>query len=384
MDRLKIKHRYVILVLFIAMIVLCSVTFVFGALQSGLTEGIVDPDLKSNALSDDTIMGTVLRGLGKTVLWVLDVVFGIISYFLFSLITALATVTEKLLGFGFDFEAIFGLEPETLQLPVTLISAIIIVLLLTFDIAKNMSGLEDRKKVTMPEYLAKLLLAYGCLIMLPIVIQVFETATNYFVMYLNNLMITQLMVKFSISVDSSSETLVEALQNSDAFSQAFNDMANIKDTLSDITAHSASAIARPIVLLLFFIVFLAGVLAVAISAAKKYIELLLAIIFVPFISMSVVFNLDRLMAYLSKLAKIFIGYMLNIFFFYMLYYLSMDMLTCEPGIMPVKLMVAVAIVISVITGGTNMLQEYITPSSTGSQLMRGASSAMIYGPKIKR
>lgn len=300
--------------------------------------------------------------ISKTLGFLAEMVYSFIAYILVSSMAIMSKGFQYVLSIGFDLEKVFGFDYKIFLPPVTTIAALFLILLIFLDIAKSFSMVEDTEIKSMPEYMKRIVIAFSLMIILPIVVTIFQLVSEYFIGFCNQTLNHLMSSKMGVDI------------NKDAWGILQDSAKDIYKKSSELSGTTEVEAGRILVLLIYLTGFLVGFALIGISLMKRYVELLLALIFVPFIATSVYSNYDKLSAWLSRVAQIFAGYALNIFLVYVMLGLAVAVLKSTAEQLVVSLFLLIA-VISVAISGSQAIKEYIVSTNTGGQASSMARNA---------
>lgn len=309
--------------------------------------------------------------LSNPVTFLLETVFGFLAYLLLCIIALISDGFIYILNMNASLEELFGFDYHYFYKPIIAISSTFLILLILLDIAKSFSDIEDVELKSPAEYFKRILIAFVLLTTLPLVVEIFQASSDYFCNFCDKIFITVLNANTGISNENNAfEALINAANYVNTTSSNFND-------------GNTSEMAKFIMTFLFLIAFIMGFILVGISLMKRYGELLIAVLFIPYISISVYKNFDKLNAWLMNVAKIFLGYMLNVFLVYILLLLSVPILTASIERLFVNFLLFIS-VISIAVAGPQVIKEYIISTGTGQQATgaaRSITTAIQYGKR---
>lgn len=298
--------------------------------------------------------------LANPVSFLLETIFGVLAYLMLSVIALITDGFIYLINMDASLEELFGFDYHYFYLPITTISAMFLILLILFDIVKAFSSIEDVEIKTPAEYFKRILMSFILITVLPLVVEIFQVSSNYFCLFCDKFFKIILQANTGISNENSAfDTLINA-------AEYLNNTTNFSDG-------NVSEMAKYSMIFLFLLAFIIGFFLVGISLMKRYGELLIAVLFIPYIATSVYQNYDKLNAWLTNVAKIFLGYMLNVFLIYVLLLLSVSILTASIERLFVNLLLFIAI-ISIAVSGPQTIKEYIISTGTGQQATGAARS----------
>lgn len=303
----------------------------------------------------------VVVSLATPVIFLLETVFGFLAYLILCFIALISDGFVYLLNMDASLEELFGFDYHYFYKPIITISGMFLILLIFFDIVKALSSIEDVEIKTPGEYFKRIIMSFVLLTVLPVVVDIFQVSSDYFCLFCDKIFKIILQTNTGITNENSAfDTLINAAQY-------------LNNTAINVNDGGTSEMAKYVMILVFLIAFIIGFILVGISLMKRYVELLIAVLFIPYIATTVYQNYDKLNAWMMNVAKTFLGYMLNVFLVYVLLLLSVTILTATIERLFVNLLLFIA-VISVAISGPQTIKEYIISTGTGQQATGTARS----------
>ena len=291
--------------------------------------------------------------IGRALSFLFELVFGFLTRLVEIIIWVIGKGISIILTTEYDMKELFGFDYKQFLPGITMVCACFLIFSILLDVVKAKSGIEDVQQKTAGEYFKRIIAAYVLCVTLPLAVKIWQIISDALSKYISAVM-TAIMGN-SIEINGSFSILQDAAHN-------------LFDTSGSAFLGSLEEAGKFLISLIFLITVVIGFILIGVSLMKRYVELLIASLFIPYIAITVYKDFDKLNTWFVRLAQIFIGYVLNIVLFYIILGMSTRLLDRSMGVeqMIVILFLLLA-VLSVAINGSNSVKDYIYSGGTGNQ-----------------